>query len=106
LKEACLLIVKMTEVTRLKQPDNMFKPVNKKILFKPFRGDEKTQGGLFVPDSVRKLSNKGEIVEVGDRVTKVSKGDIGFRVQSWGDEIIVNGEKMYIMEEGAILALA
>jgi chaperonin GroES len=83
----------------------MFKPVNKKILFKPFKGNEKTQGGLYVPDSVRKLSNKGEIVEVGDRVTKVKKGDIGWRVQSWGEEIIMNGEQYFLMEEGAILAL-
>lgn len=81
------------------------KPINKKILFKPFQGSEITEGGLYVPDSVRKLSNKGEIVEVGERVTKVKKGDIGFRVKDWGEEIIINGEKHFIMEENAILAL-
>jgi chaperonin GroES len=82
------------------------KPVNKKILFKPFKGSETTEGGLFVPDSVRKLSNKGEIVEVGERVTKVKKGDVGFRVKDWGEEIIIDGEKHFIMEQDAILALA
>ena len=81
------------------------KPINKKILFKPFKGSETTEGGIFVPDSVRKLSNKGEIVEVGERVTKVKKGDIGWRVQGWGEEIIINGERHYIMEQDAILAL-
>jgi len=81
------------------------KPINRKILFKPFKGSEKTEGGLFVPDSVRKLSNKGEIVQVGERVTKVKKGDIGFRVKDWGEEIIIDGEKHYIMEESAILAV-
>jgi len=89
---------------RLKQLKKMI-PVNKKILFKPFKGDEKTQGGLYVPDSVRKLSNKGEIVEVGDKVTKVSKGDIAWRVKDWGEALIMNGEQYFLMEEGAILAL-
>lgn len=81
------------------------KPHNKKILFKPFKSNTTTEGGLFIPDSVQKLSNKGEIVEVGDKVTKVKKGDIGFRVKDWGEEFIINGEKHYIMEQDAILAL-
>ncbi len=81
------------------------KVINKKILFKPFKGSETTEGGLFIPDSVRKLSNKGEIVEIGERVTKVKKGDVGFRVKDWGEEIIINGEKHFIMEQDAILAL-
>ena len=81
------------------------KVINKKILFKPFKGSETTEGGIFVPDSVRKLSNKGEIVEVGERVTKVKKGDIGWRVKNWGEELIIGGEKHFLMEEGAILAL-
>ncbi len=81
------------------------KPINKKILFKPFKGNEKTESGLFIPDNLIKPSNKGEIVEVGERVTKVKKGDVGFRVQGWGEEFIINGEKHYIMEQDAILAL-
>jgi len=68
-------------------------------------GSEKTEGGLFVPESVRTLSNKGEIVEVGEQVTKVKKGDIGFRVKDWGEEFIINGESHFIMEQDAILAL-
>ena len=81
-------------------------PINRKILFKPFPSKEKTEGGLYVPESVREVNNKGTIVEIGNRVTKVKKGDIGWRVQGWGEEVIINGEKHYIMEESAILALA
>lgn len=81
------------------------KPVNKKILFKPFKGSETTEGGLLVPESFRKLSNKGLIVEVGEQATKVKKGDIGFRVKDWGEEFIIDGEKHFLMEETAILAL-
>ena len=81
------------------------KPINKKILFKPFKRSETTEGGLLVPEAFRKLSNKGEIVEIGERVTKVKKGDVGWRVKDWGEEFIINGEKYYIMEQDAILAL-
>jgi co-chaperonin GroES (HSP10) len=81
------------------------KPIHKKILFRSFKGSETTEGGLFIPDSVRKLSNKGEIVEVGEGVTKVKKGDIGFRVKDWGEEFVVNNEPHFLMEETAILAL-
>jgi chaperonin GroES len=81
------------------------KPVKKKILFKPFLGDSVTSGGLHIPDSARKLSNRGVIVDIGEQVTKVKSGDIGFRVKDWGEEIIINGEKHFIMEQDAILAL-
>lgn len=81
------------------------KPILKQILFKPFPSEEKTDGGLFVPDSFREINNKGTITDIGSRVTKVKVGDIGFRVKNWGTEIIINGEKQYLMEETAILAL-
>jgi len=81
------------------------KPINRKILFKPFKGSEITAGGLFIPETARKLSNKGEIIEIGEQVTKVKKGDIGYRVKDWGEEVIINEEQHYLMEESAILAL-
>lgn len=81
------------------------KPIKTKILFKPFKGNEKTESGLYIPESVQKLSNKGEIVEVGDKVTGLKKGDIGWRVKDWGEEIIIDGEKHYLMESNSILAL-
>lgn len=81
-------------------------PHNKKILFKPFKGSEKTDGGIYIPDSLQKLSNKGEIVEVGSKVTKVKKGDIGWRVKDWSEtDLIINGETHCLMNEDAILAL-
>ncbi len=82
------------------------KPIKKKILFKPFIGSNTTEGGLLIPDSARKLSNNGVVIEVGDGVTKVKSGDICFRVKDWGEEFIINGEKHYLMEEDAILAKA
>lgn len=87
----------------------MVKPINNQILFKPFSGDKITLGGIVVPESVMEESNKGVIVEVGNgtkiRPMKLKAGQVGYRVKLWGTEIIVDGEKMYLMEDKAILAL-
>lgn len=84
------------------------KLINKKILFRPFKWNETTEGGLLIPESARKLSNKGEVVEIANRVTKVKKGDVAFRVKDWEGEVEldIDGEKHFIMDENAILALA
>jgi chaperonin GroES len=84
------------------------KPIKNQILFKPFLQSEKTQGGLFVPDSFRQESDKGEIVEVGngtkDHPMYLKKGDIGYRVHKWGTLVEKDGENFYLMEDSAILA--
>ncbi len=84
------------------------KPIRKKILVKPFPADEESEGGIFVPLSAREISNKVLIVEVGngtkDEPMRLKKGMVGFRVKNWGEEIIINGEKHYMMDQSAILA--
>lgn len=84
------------------------KPIKNQILFKPFLMDEKTEGGIIVPESYRAESDKGEIVEVGEgtklRPMRLKKGDIGFRVHKWGTEVKKDGESYYLMDENAILA--
>lgn len=83
-------------------------PIRNQILFKPFLNEEKTEGGLFVPESFRGESDKGEIVAVGKGTKghpmRLKKGDIAFRVHKWGTEIKENGESLYLMEDSAILA--
>jgi chaperonin GroES len=84
-------------------------PVRNNILFRPFEGDGVSEGGIYIPDSVRKLSNKGEIVAVGkgtkERTMKLKAGQVGIRVKDWGTEIIENGIKYFLMEDKAIIAL-
>ncbi len=85
------------------------KPVGQNILVKPFLRDNVTDLGIIVPDSVKKESNKVSIIEVGNgspkKPMKFSKGQIGFRVKDWGDEIIIEGEKHYLMHQDSIIAL-
>lgn len=77
----------------------------KNILVKPFPASEYSEGGLLVPDSVKKPSNKVIVTSVGDRVTKVKEGQVGFRVKSWGEPVEIDGELHFIMDESAIIAL-
>lgn len=87
----------------------MIQPVLHNVLVKPFKGSEISEGGLFIPDSVRKPSNRVEIVAVGEgspkRPMKLKAGSIGYRVKGWGDPIEIEGELYYIMNEAAIIAL-
>jgi len=84
-------------------------PVKENILIKPFAGDEISEGGIFVPLTVRTPSNKGVVIAVGKGTLKnpmkLKVGDTVFRVKSWGQEVLVNGELHYLMNQDAILAL-
>ena len=84
-------------------------PIRQQIVVKPFPSSGLTEGGLIVPDSVQKDSNKVTVVSVGNgtkgKPMRLKPGNVGFRVKDWGEEIIINGEKHYLMEQDAILAL-
>lgn len=85
------------------------KPVRNQILFKPFPPDEVTEGGLIVPDSAKKVSNKGTIVKVGRgtaaKPMTFKPGQNVIRVQDWGTEVMVNGELHFMMDSDSILAI-
>lgn len=84
-------------------------PVRTQILFKPFPPDTMSTGGIYIPDSVQQVNNKGTIVAVGrgtkEKPMKLKQGDVGFRVKDWGCEVMVDGELHYIMDMDAIIAL-
>lgn len=83
-------------------------PIRNQILFKPFPPEEISEGGLFIPESAREISNKGIIVKVGsgtkEKPMKLKQGDVGYRVKGWGCEVMVNGELHFLMDMDAILA--
>ena len=87
----------------------MIKPILDNVVVKPFPPNETTEGGLYVPDSVKKDSNKVTVVAVGGGTKKnpmkLKAGDVGFRVKEWGEEIIIDGGKYFIMNQSAIIAL-
>lgn len=87
----------------------MIKPVRNNVLVKCLEGTNVTEGGIFLSDAHLKDSNKVEIVSVGTglpkRPMRLKPGQVGYRVQDWGQEIEDNGQKYYLMEQSAIIAI-
>lgn len=84
-------------------------PVKSQIVFKPLPSSEKTDSGLFIPETARQISNKGIIVSVGNGTTKrpmrLKEGMTAYRVASWGEGFVIDGEIYFLMEQDAILAI-
>ena len=87
----------------------MIQPVRNNVFVKCFPGREVSEGGVIVPESMRRPSNKVEVVAVGQglpkKPMKLKVGDIGYRVKDWGNEIVIDGETYYQMDASAIIAL-
>jgi chaperonin GroES len=83
-------------------------PIRNNVLVKPFAPSEISEGGIFVPLSARKESNRVEIVAVGSgtkaRPMQFKPGQVAYRVDSWGTPVEINGETHYLMDDSAILA--
>lgn len=87
----------------------MIKPVRNNVLVRCLEGTNVTEGGIFLSDAHLKDSNKVEIVAVGTglpkRPMRLKPGQVGYHVQDWGQEIEDNGQKYYLMEQSAIIAI-
>ena len=84
------------------------RPIRNQILVKLFEGDDKSAGGIVVPESFRAESNKGKVIAVGqgtkDKPMQFKEGDIVYRVQGYGEPIEQNGERYYLIDHSTILA--
>lgn len=90
------------------------KPLFNNILIKPLQAEEKSAGGILLPDSAKEKPQIGEIMAVGDGDI-TPKGDqvkivvkVGQKVmyKKWGGtEVKVNGEDWMLIEQKDILAI-
>ena len=90
------------------------KPLNDRVLVKRLESEEKTAGGLFIPDAAKEKPSQGEVIacgpgklnDKGERVAmEVKPGDIVLFAKYAGTEIKVNGADHIIMREEDILAI-
>ncbi len=84
-------------------------PLDDRVLVKPLEStEEKTPGGLYIPDSARDKSKMGEVVEVGtdeDLKEVIKKGDKVLWAKYGGEEFKINGENHIILQRSDILAI-
>jgi chaperonin GroES len=91
-----------------------FTPLHDRVLVRRIEGDEKTSGGLIIPESAKEKPAEGEIVSVGEGARKDSGELIAMSVKAgdkvlfgkWsGTEVKIDGEELLIMKESDILGI-
>ena len=85
------------------------KPINDRVVVKPMAAEEKTAGGLYIPDTAKEKPQKGEVIAVGpgkDGIAMtVSNGDTVLYGKYAGQEISYEGTDYLIMREDDILVI-
>ena len=90
------------------------KPLNDRVLVKRLESEEKTAGGLYIPDTAKEKPSKGEVVAVGPGKTAddgkvmamtVKAGDQVLFNKYAGTEVKLDGVEHLVMREDDILAV-
>jgi len=91
-----------------------FTPLHDRVVVRRIEGDEKTAGGLIIPDAAKEKPSEGEIVaagagakdEAGNRIAMDVKAGDKILFGKWsGTEIKLDGEDLLIMKESDILGI-
>jgi chaperonin GroES len=91
-----------------------FRPLHDRVVVRRIEGDQKTPGGIIIPDTAKEKPQEGEVVAVGpgarDEAGKVHPLDVkaGDRILfgKWsGTEVKIDGTEYLIMKESDILGV-
>jgi len=90
------------------------KPLGDRVLVKPSEGEDKTKGGIVIPDTAKEKPQEGEIIAVGEGKKNSDGKTIALTLKT-GDKILygkysgtgitVDGKEYLIMREEDILAV-
>ena len=90
------------------------RPLGEKVLIQRLEADERTAGGIVLPDSAKEKPKRGTVLEVGEgklldsgerQALQVKAGDQVLFTSYAGTEVKVNDEEVIIMDESDILAV-
>ena len=91
-----------------------FTPLHDRVLVRRIEAEEKTAGGIIIPDTAKEKPQEGEVIAVGegardddgDRIKPdVKKGDRILFGKWSGTEVKLDGEDLIIMKESDILGV-
>ena len=91
-----------------------FRPLHDRVVVEPLEAEEKTAGGIIIPDTAKEKPMQGKIVAVGsgsrDETGKlvaldVKKGDTVLYGKWSGTEVKIDGTQVLIMRESDILGV-
>lgn len=91
-----------------------FRPLHDRVVVRRIEADQKTAGGIIIPDSAQEKPSEGEVIAVGEG----NRDDAGARIAldvkvgdrvlfgKWsGTEVKINGEDLLIMKESDIMGI-
>ena len=91
-----------------------FKPLHDRVVVRRIEGEDKTKGGLIIPDTAKEKPAEGEVIACGEGARKDSGELIAMTVKAgdrilfgkWsGTEVTLNSEELLIMKESDILGI-
>lgn len=90
------------------------RPLGDKVLVEVLEAEEKTKGGIILPDTAKEEKTEGKVIAVGGgkvlesgkvQPLEVKRGDRVIFGKYAGDEILIDGKKHKILKENEILAI-
>jgi chaperonin GroES len=91
-----------------------FRPLHDRVVVRRIDADQKTAGGIIIPDTAQEKPHEGEVVSVGPGVrndrgeliaTELKPGDRVLFGKWSGTEVKINGEELLIMKESDIMGV-
>jgi chaperonin GroES len=91
-----------------------FRPLHDRVVVRRLEGEEKTKGGIIIPDTAKEKPQEGEVIAVGlgarDEAGKlvpldVKKGDKVLFGKWSGTEVKIDGQELLIMKESDIMGI-
>jgi chaperonin GroES len=90
-----------------------FRPLHDRIVIRRLEGEDKTKGGIIIPDTVKEKPQEGEVVAVGPGArdesgtlpTELKPGDRVLFGKWSGTEVKIDGEELLIMKETDVLGV-
>jgi chaperonin GroES len=91
-----------------------FRPLHDRVVVRRIEGEEKTKGGIIIPDTAKEKPQEGEVIAVGpgarDEAGKLIPIDLkaGDRILfgKWsGTEVKIDGEELLVMKESDVMGV-
>ena len=91
-----------------------FRPLNDRVLVRRITADQKTTGGIIIPETAQEKPHEGQVIAVGPGArnergevvpTEVKKGDRILFAKWSGTEVKIDGEELVILKESDILGV-
>ena len=92
----------------------MLQPLGDRVIVEPLEGDDKSPGGIIIPEAAKERPSQGKVLSVGpgrlnDKGERtpmsVKEGDVVIFTEYGGTEIKLDGKKYLIVDEHSLLAV-